>query len=37
MDMRKLLIENQIEKVAKLDRSVLAVQNKNSKASCLPL
>ena len=35
--MRKLLIENQIKKVAKLDRSVLAEQNKNSKASCLPL
>ena len=34
----KTLIENQIEKVAKFDRSVLlAEQNKNKKASCLPL
>ena len=34
----KSLNENQIEKVAKLNRSVLlAEQNKNQKASCLPL
>ena len=34
----KTLIKNQMEKVAKLDRSVLlAEQNKSKKASCLPL
>ena len=34
----KTLIENQIETVAKLDRSVLlAEQNKSKKTSCLPL
>ena len=35
---QKNLIENQIDKVAKLDRNVLlADQNKSKKASCLPL
>ena len=35
---KKTLIENQLEKVAKLDRSVLlAEQNKSKKASCLLL
>ena len=34
----KTLIENQMGKVAKLDRSVLlAEQNKTKKVSCLPL
>ena len=38
MNMKKILVENQIEKVKKLDISVLLVeQTKSKEASCLPV